>query len=207
MSQDKWADPYATRKTLIEAARFKRREDEFCEFYRPLWCDWALAVGKRYSLQPSDRDDLFQETWLAIRDGLPRFQFRPGSKFRAWMRTIMEYTAIDLLKRKREFTNLDPETLIGSDEFWDEFWTMEKCYLLTVPGLRSKLEDLDAIFSPDQWDMFERRYFKRQNLAEIAKAYGFLKAGSRAGNASSVSYRIQPILNAAKSLLKDDLAD
>jgi RNA polymerase sigma-70 factor (ECF subfamily) len=44
--------------------------------------------GRRWGLQPSDAEDVAQETLLALARQIPGFRYEPGGSFRAWMKTI-----------------------------------------------------------------------------------------------------------------------
>lgn len=58
----------------------------FDDLYRPLLSSWL----RRYSIQPTDADDLIQELFQTVLKELPRFHYDPKKgRFRAWLRAIL----------------------------------------------------------------------------------------------------------------------
>lgn len=81
--------------------RLRRSDDaaawrRFVELYTPLLYYWACRLG----LNNEDSGDLVQDVLTTLVEKLPTFQYEPGKKFRAFLRTIIENRWRDLMRRR-----------------------------------------------------------------------------------------------------------
>ena len=85
---------------------------EFCDRYGEL----IRGFAKRQGLQPSDCDDVVQETLLALIKSMPKFQYEPGKgKFRSYLKTIVLHVIFQRSRQKRGQVSLgEIEAAIGS---------------------------------------------------------------------------------------------
>ncbi len=91
----------STHATLL--ARLRDGEDraawqEFCDRYGEL----IQGFARRRGLQPSDCDDVVQETLLALTKSMPKFHYEPGKgSFRSYLKTIVLHTIFRRSRQKR----------------------------------------------------------------------------------------------------------
>jgi RNA polymerase sigma-70 factor (ECF subfamily) len=64
--------------------------------YRPLVVYWCRRAGVR----PDDADDLVQEVFLAVANGLGQFDHRGPGSFRGWLRGVTRHKVLDLHERR-----------------------------------------------------------------------------------------------------------
>ena len=87
----------ATRQSLLVRARGgdEGAWRDLCDLYRPLIVSWL----RRQAVPPGDIDDVVQEIFIAVVQGLPSFEHtgRYGA-FRAWLRTIAYNHSCDYWK-------------------------------------------------------------------------------------------------------------
>ena len=77
------------------------RAEAFARLYEPVLRRYVAAsrIGHE-PIQPSDRDDLVQEVFLAVRSALPGFRYVPGrSSFRAYLRRAVRNAVLRLQRR------------------------------------------------------------------------------------------------------------
>ncbi|WP_240907359.1 RNA polymerase sigma factor [Paludisphaera rhizosphaerae] len=87
-----------TSMTLLDRARASDSEawSRLVYLYSPLVRHWCV----RWGCPGADVDDLAQEIFLAVAQGLPSFRRdRAGDGFRAWLRTIARNKRLDALRR------------------------------------------------------------------------------------------------------------
>ncbi len=90
------------------------RLDEFARIYEPVMRRYASYAIERLrgGLCDADRDDLVQETFLAVRSTLPRFHYDPSKgRFRNYISVTMRNLAFRLLKRTSEERRLESAAL------------------------------------------------------------------------------------------------
>jgi RNA polymerase sigma-70 factor (ECF subfamily) len=76
----------------------------------PLVLYWCRQAG----VPPEDRDDLFQEVFLAVSSHVARFRRdRPGDSFRGWLLTITRSKMADLARRRLQ----QPRAVGGSQAY------------------------------------------------------------------------------------------
>ena len=80
---------------------------------------YLAATCARFLPDPSDQNDVLQESFVKIFTSLDKFEFRGDGSFKAWMRQISVNEALKLLRKRRQsvFVKLDydlPED--GPDE-------------------------------------------------------------------------------------------
>ena len=114
--------------------------------YGPLVEHWCRRGGAR----PEDAADLAQEVFLAVSQGLERFERRGPGSFRAWVRGITRHKLLDYSRRAERqaaaaggSTALErlheiPDPLPGSDEDADE---MSGLYRRALDLLRGEFEE------------------------------------------------------------------
>jgi RNA polymerase sigma-70 factor, ECF subfamily len=80
----------------------------FVELYTPLLCYWARQLG----LQDADTADLVQEVFAVLLTELPRFEQRPGRRFRGWLWTLLR----NKWRQRRRRASGPPETVADVGE-------------------------------------------------------------------------------------------
>ena len=90
---------------------------------------YLAATCARFLPDPSDQNDVLQESFVKIFTSLDKFEFRGDGSFKAWMRQISVNEALKLLRKRRQsvFVKLDydlpedvPMKLMGR-------WMSEMC--------------------------------------------------------------------------------
>jgi RNA polymerase sigma-70 factor (ECF subfamily) len=143
-----------TSLSLLEGARHHDEPSwrRLVTLYGPLVEYWCRRGGVR----PEDTDDLTQEVFLAVSQGLGRFEHRGPGNFRGWVRGIMRHKLLDYYRRAERkavaaggSTALErlhelPDPRPGSDEDADE-----------TSGLyRRALELIRGEFEERTWQAF-----------------------------------------------------
>ena len=70
--------------------------DRLVTLYRPLVCHWCRQGG----VGPDDVDDVTQEVFLAVANGLGQFHHRGSGSFRAWLRGVTRHKLLDFHDRR-----------------------------------------------------------------------------------------------------------
>src|SRR4051794_31074652 len=89
----------STASSLLE--RVRQRDtgawERLVRWSGPMVLYWCRRAG----LATEDREDIFQEVFLAVTNGLARFEYEPGrSSFRGWLLTITRNKIVDLARRR-----------------------------------------------------------------------------------------------------------
>jgi RNA polymerase sigma-70 factor (ECF subfamily) len=166
----------ATSATLLERLRDRTDAEAWrrlFDLYTPLLAGWL----RRYSLQPTDVDDLVQEVLAAVAREAPHFRHsgRPGA-FRHWLRTI-------LANRLREFwrARRSRPAVAGGSDFADMLEQLED------PGsgisgrwdrehdehvARRLLGMIEPLFAPPTWQAFRRVVLEGERPDGVAAELG-----------------------------------
>ncbi|WP_454294068.1 sigma-70 family RNA polymerase sigma factor [Salana multivorans] len=120
------------RETETEAERLTRFETEAL----PL-LDQLYSAGLRMTRNPSDAEDLVQETFTKAYGSF--HQYRPGTNLKAWLYRILTNTYINSYRKKQR----EP---LQSDAGEVEDWEIARAASHTSSGLRSaEIEALDRL--------------------------------------------------------------
>ncbi|OJX98300.1 MAG: hypothetical protein BGO96_03690 [Micrococcales bacterium 73-15] len=120
------------RETETEAERLLRFESEAL----PL-LDQLYSAGLRMTRNPSDAEDLVQETFAKAYGSF--HQYRPGTNLKAWLYRILTNTYINSYRKKQR----EP---LQSDAGDVEDWEIARAASHTSAGLRSaEVEALDRL--------------------------------------------------------------
>jgi RNA polymerase sigma-70 factor, ECF subfamily len=136
--------------------------NEFVDLYTPLFLSWARRLG----LQDADAADLVQSVFLALLRALP-FDYRPGSSFRAWLRTV---ALNEWRKRGRRPTprSLDEVAEPVAEDHLDEFEELD--YRRHVVG--RALARLQGELTPATWRAWQAYAVEGRPAAEVAAELG-----------------------------------
>jgi len=140
---------------LVEALR-NRDERAFEQLIR-MYQSALVRVAQMYVSSRAVAEDVVQESWLAVLNGIDRFEGR--SSLKTWIFTIVANRAKTRGQREarsRPFSSLDPEAAVGPDRFVDGQWA--------VP--------------PDSWP--EERLLGAETLRVIGQAIEALPPSQRA---------------------------
>lgn len=72
--------------------------DEFVDYYGGQIFAWAV----RWGLQPNDAQDMTQDVLVSLAKQMKRFEYKPGGRFRSWLKTIAYRAWIDFLEARRK---------------------------------------------------------------------------------------------------------
>lgn len=146
---------YTTRRSLLSKIREGDEIgwSEFYQIYRPL----VFLRGGDFSLSESEKEELMQDTVLAVFRGQKTFTYDPArGKFRTYLRTVIDHRAIDIIRKRKkniandeeiDFDNM-PETKRSKlDMAWDTEWSRHI--------LNQAMEELKNKIEPETYQAFE----------------------------------------------------
>jgi RNA polymerase sigma-70 factor (ECF subfamily) len=142
--------------------------DKLVNLYGPLVYRWC----RRWGLQPKDAENVGQEVFVRVFQGLPRLRGdRPGDSFRAWLRQIVRNCCRDharqqkriaqptggndALERMAEVKDDDPELAVADRE------DNSVLHQQAVQLIRREFSDRD-------WTIFQRLVINDESPAAIA---------------------------------------
>lgn len=152
-------------RTVIERAR--NGDGSAAKQIYDRYSRYLAATCARFLPDPTDQNDVLQESFVKIFTSLDRFEFRGDGSFKAWMRQISVNEALKLLRKRRQgvFVKLDydlpeevPDEVDGEADVGD------------VPGqvLQEMIKDL-----PEGYRTVLNLYaFERMSHKEIARQLG-----------------------------------
>ncbi|WP_460838261.1 sigma-70 family RNA polymerase sigma factor [Nocardioides marmoraquaticus] len=129
--------------TETEAERQLRFERDALPFL-----DQLYAAAMRMTRNPSDAEDLVQETFAKAFGSF--HQFRPGTNLKAWLYRILTNTFINTYRKKQR----QPQQSMAEDV---EDWQLARAESHSSTGLKSaELEALERLPSSDVTDALQR---------------------------------------------------
>lgn len=145
------------------------RAEAFARLYEPILRRYVAAsrIGHE-PIQPSDRDDLVQEVFLAVRSALPGFRYVPGrSSFRAYLRRAVRNAVLRLQRRPApvppSLADARPAAPSADD---DESETLLRIWTLALERvLRS------GRFSPNTQAVFRRVALEGESPADVGREF------------------------------------
>ena len=163
-------DSRATKPSLL--LRIRDADDsaswnEFAEFYGPV----IRSYCHRRGLQPTDADDVVQETLLQVARSIGTFDYdATRGRFRDWLGTVVRNKITRFFESKsRQVSTIGNDQsaqLEASAE--DPEWTANiHARILEVALLRIRVD-----FEPSTWDAFERLWCLGCPAPEVARTLG-----------------------------------
>lgn len=162
----------ATRTSLIDGLKSQSQErwTEFVQIYLPLLRYWTKQRGIPESLV----DDMVQESLAAICKSIGGFQRQPTSKFRAWLRIIVQRRVADHFRRQnpKEAGLLDemshfpePEESDPEDESTGGKAARREAALRAFGIIQKQVK-------PATWEMFWQSFVEQRPTDAIAREFG-----------------------------------
>lgn len=139
----------------------------FVDLYSPLIYHWGVKSG----LTSEDAADLVQDILTLIARLIEGFQYQPGDRFRAWLKTVTRHRINDLHRRNRVRRTspmevaYEPITYETADQV---FCDQEANAILA----RDAIAIIRAEFSPVSWRAFHACVVEQKPAADIAKECG-----------------------------------
>lgn len=164
-------DTPETRDSLL--VRVKNASDqeawtEFVDLYRPV----IYRLARRRGMQDADAQDLAQQVLVSVSKALPRWNRRPGTRFRHWLVRIAKNAILNALMRT------PPEQAAGgttiqnvlqqypdSEEATEEAIQTEYRRELFRRAARHVREDVDL----DTWRAFWMTMVEGQEIDEVSR--------------------------------------
>ena len=145
------------------------RAEAFARLYEPVLRRYVAAsrIGHE-PIQPSDRDDLVQEVFLAVRSALPGFRYVPGrSSFRAYLRRAVRNAVLRLQRRPAPVPpSLADARPAAPSAAGDESETLLRIWTLALGRvLRS------GRFSPNTQAVFRRVALEGEAPADVGREF------------------------------------
>ena len=130
-NEDDVQDSFLTRPSLILRASGDEESpawEELLSYYEP----FVSMVLQRMGFRGEDLEDLRQQVFVKLWNGLEKYEKREAVRFRSWLSSLIRNTATDWLRRhaKRE-TQLS----------LDEPGAMEQLNLANVPEVEEQIEE------------------------------------------------------------------
>ncbi len=130
-----------------------------------------LALALRYTQDPDEAKDVYQEVFMRVYRALPRFQFR--SQFATWLHRIAVnvcFTQRRQLQRRSHLSLDEPRGAAGTGASWGEMILDERTGedRVLVDELSSQIHDALRELSPTQRLVFILRHYHDFKLREIA---------------------------------------
>lgn len=164
----------ASQTSLSLLARLKgdslhgRSWDEFVRRYQPRIVSWC----RRWGLQDSDAQDVSQNVMLELAKQMSAFEYKPGGRFRAWLKTIARRAWYDYtMKRKRaEFQAPESDLWRKLDNAAAETDLLqaleEEC---NRELLALAMKSIEARVKPDTWQAFKLTELDGQPADAVAQ--------------------------------------
>ncbi len=137
----------------------------FVDLYTPLLYHWAARVAHT----GPDADDLVQDVFTVLVEALPRFEYDPARRFRAWLWTILVNKARERGRRAAAAAHrgdpLPEPAAPGPDD------TVAEAEYRAIL-VRRALDLIRAEFEPATWAVFWEGFTTDQTAAEIAARLG-----------------------------------
>lgn len=151
--------------------RLKQNRDpeswnRFVRLYTPLLHMQARKLG----LQDSDIDDLVQDVFLQLYHELPKFDYNPQKKFRAWLTTVLQNKNHERKRRRAEIP-LDNETAPFAQLTAVEDNELEEAEYRQYLTTRA-LQLIQTDFASNTWKAFWETTMKEKAVAEVADELG-----------------------------------
>lgn len=145
------------------------RAEAFARLYEPVLRRYVAAsrIGHE-PIQPSDRDDLVQEVFLAVRSALPGFRYVPGrSSFRAYLRRAVRNAVLRLQRRPAPV----PPSLADARPAAPSAAGDESETLLRIWTLALKRVFRSGRFSPNTQAVFRRVALEGEAPADVGREF------------------------------------
>lgn len=139
----------------------------FVQLYEPLLKYWL----RRFSLQPADAADLLQEILTTLLAALPRFERRPGVRFRGWLWTIT------LNKHRERLRRLAARPMLGGADLLEEAVVPSPVEEIDAHEYRQylvsrALQLMQAEFEPTTWQACWEFVVNARPADEVARELG-----------------------------------
>jgi RNA polymerase sigma-70 factor (ECF subfamily) len=136
--------------------------DELYRRYFDRVCGYARSVLK----DDYEAEDIAQQVFIEVMDGLPRFEIRPSQPFRAWMFWLARNRVRDVM-RKRARLEIEPPTAIQTRREMRPS-IVEQCQADWIAD--GELAELVAGLPVGQRQVLVRRYLADESTEEISSA-------------------------------------
>lgn len=170
----------STHATLLK--RLSAGEDpaawrEFCDRYGEL----IRGFARRQRLQPSDCDDVVQDTLLALTKSMPKFRYEPEKgKFRSYLKTVVLHVIFQRSRQKQGEVSLgEIEAAVGraadgdfgdisanpeAEAHWEAEWRQYH--------LRMAMRTIEMEFNEKDREAFDAYAVAGQDARETAASLG-----------------------------------
>lgn len=159
---------HTTSISLLQRLREPEAEGAWTRFvslYTPLLYSWA----KRLGLEDVDAADLVQDVFTQMLRELPRFSYRPGSRFRGWLWTVTRNKYFERIRRKRPSNSpLTDDELVDTCNFVQEIDEADYNRYVVDRALQIMRSD----FEPTTWKACWENVVQGRSAPEVAEELG-----------------------------------
>jgi RNA polymerase sigma factor (sigma-70 family) len=174
-------DSLATRASLLGRVRNLHDQaswQEFYDTYRPIIYGFALRAG----LSPVEAEDVVQETYSALAQKMPGFEYNPANgSFKAWLFKLVRWRVVDQFRNRSPIAPPasprpeeasctqtidqvpDPASL-NLDQAWDEQWALQLLAIAT--------KNVQREAEPRKFQIFDLYVNKEWPPQKVADTFG-----------------------------------
>ena len=161
------ATSYSLLRRLQGPSPLASDRERFGKLYHPLICGWVYRMG-----MPGEAEDIAQDVMLAVSEGLlSRYERRPGTTFRAWLKTITHRRVVDR-RRKSKHEIQDPGGVLDEHAAPDPFDDPASDQADRRQLLNGLMRLIRPEFDAQTWQVFQLRVVNGRPVAEVAEATG-----------------------------------
>ena len=150
--------------------------DEFVDYYGTRIYRWAVGWG----LQPNDAQDMTQNVLVALSKQMKRFEYKPGGRFRSWLKTVAYRAWVDLLEERRKAvgTPASDSVLLSLSKddarqgFLDQLDEAANRELMEIA-----IRHVESRVEPQTWEAFRLTQMSGKTAQDVAKELG-MKLGT-----------------------------
>jgi len=173
-------DSLATRASLLGRVRNLHDQaswQEFYDIYRPVIYGVALSAG----LSPAEAEDVVQETYSALAQQMPGFEYNSAGSFKAWLLKRVRWRVVDQFRKRGPVTPPAPPRPEGAshthtidrvpdpaslnlDQVWDEQWALQ---LLAIAA-----KNVQRAAEPRKFQIFDLNVNKEWPPQKVADTFG-----------------------------------
>ncbi len=170
-----------TRRSLLTRLKNWDDQESWQQFFDTYW-RLIYSVALKAGLNPSDAQDLVQETIVTVARQMPGFHYDPAvGSFKAWLMVIIRRRIIDHLRKKARAPKPEPETTSDSGKtaliekvadpagdfvsaIWEEEW-QKNVFSAAVENVKRKV-------AAKQFQMFDCYTLKGWAVEDVARNLG-----------------------------------
>lgn len=175
----KFEDPYATRRSLLSRVKNPEDQESWKVFY-DTYSKMVYSVAAKAGLSHAECEEVVQETFIALANKMPEFQYDPSKSFRSWLSHTTGFKIKDQFRRRKRNRAMDNPTTkeertrtieriadpasLDVDTIFESEWR-ERVLELAVEKLKKQV-------APGQFQIFDLYVVKKWPVRKVAATLG-----------------------------------